>query len=213
MVFISLREFTMQRMEQHTLLSVSIVPSSRMNQFLLLVSDAVTRKQWWIQRGWEEFRTLRNAMKKTLRCKNKQCCRPIRRTLDLCPFPKRRSIFQSNSSIETWSKRAKKLETFLRDLLSPYSTHGNGCEELKHIFEKIDSFLHVQTQRQEHADALLICHEQTALRRHEDCPICFQQLDGKESVALNACKHEFHHDCLRQWLISCPTCPICRQLV
>ena len=42
-----------------------------------------------------------------------------------------------------------------------------------------------------------------------DCPICREPL-RKSSVQHYKCGRCFHHDCLRQWLLTADTCPICR---
>lgn len=45
----------------------------------------------------------------------------------------------------------------------------------------------------------------------ESCSICLTELgDGPMEVSSTPCKHLFHKDCLVQWLIKSPTCPLCR---
>ncbi|XP_057440101.1 uncharacterized protein LOC130731964 [Lotus japonicus] len=45
----------------------------------------------------------------------------------------------------------------------------------------------------------------------ESCSICLTELgDGARAVSSTPCKHVFHQDCLVQWLIKSPTCPLCR---
>jgi len=43
-----------------------------------------------------------------------------------------------------------------------------------------------------------------------DCPICIQGCDSSNSV-LTVCKHRFHLECIRNWLVQDNnTCPMCR---
>lgn len=42
------------------------------------------------------------------------------------------------------------------------------------------------------------------------CIICNDSLESRDKIS-TSCKHEFHTNCLRKWLDSNPTCPICRQ--
>ena len=44
-----------------------------------------------------------------------------------------------------------------------------------------------------------------------DCPICREGME--ESVALYPCNHTFHLQCIRRWLQTHDTCPVCRTQV
>lgn len=47
----------------------------------------------------------------------------------------------------------------------------------------------------------------------EECPICTELVEIKHLARLNPCNHEFHQDCINQWLDDHNTCPNCRQEV
>ena len=47
----------------------------------------------------------------------------------------------------------------------------------------------------------------------EECPICTEIVEIKHLARLNPCNHEFHQDCINQWLDDHSTCPNCRQEV
>ena len=47
------------------------------------------------------------------------------------------------------------------------------------------------------------------LEIEKTCIICFADLLEK-NVAILACGHFFHYDCIRNWLIKKEKCPICR---
>lgn len=43
------------------------------------------------------------------------------------------------------------------------------------------------------------------------CPICLEQYaNGDELVRLMNCKHSMHAACIRTWLKTHPSCPLCR---
>uniref|UniRef100_A0ACD5W4E8 Uncharacterized protein n=1 Tax=Avena sativa TaxID=4498 RepID=A0ACD5W4E8_AVESA len=43
------------------------------------------------------------------------------------------------------------------------------------------------------------------------CPICLGEFeDGEEVKALPPCGHRFHPECVDVWLLSRPSCPLCR---
>lgn len=44
----------------------------------------------------------------------------------------------------------------------------------------------------------------------EECPICYEDLELKPSSKLISCTHEFHIECIHQWLKIRSSCPICR---
>ena len=44
------------------------------------------------------------------------------------------------------------------------------------------------------------------------CTICLEELNADEKISKpTICQHEFHQDCLDQWLRKSPTCPYCRR--
>jgi hypothetical protein len=45
-----------------------------------------------------------------------------------------------------------------------------------------------------------------------DCPICFEPLIGNISC-LVPCLHQFHTQCLDDWCIARPICPMCEAVI
>lgn len=45
----------------------------------------------------------------------------------------------------------------------------------------------------------------------ESCSICFNDLT--DNYFITDCKHKFHMGCIRRWLFSQSTCPLCRSQV
>ena len=47
-----------------------------------------------------------------------------------------------------------------------------------------------------------------------DCPFCLEKInmDEKEVIMINECRHSFHYGCMSEWLkMGRTTCPLCRQ--
>lgn len=47
-----------------------------------------------------------------------------------------------------------------------------------------------------------------------ECPICFDKFEEDNKVVILQCKHYFHYNCIKKWLLEeNNTCPICRKEV
>ncbi|KAK1385512.1 putative E3 ubiquitin-protein ligase RHA4A [Heracleum sosnowskyi] len=47
--------------------------------------------------------------------------------------------------------------------------------------------------------------------RDSVCCVCLGEFEMKEElIQVPSCKHIFHNECIRNWLISSTTCPLCR---
>lgn len=55
-------------------------------------------------------------------------------------------------------------------------------------------------------DDLCKCH----YKMTTNCPICLESLD---KIYTTSCNHEFHEDCINQWLETTNTCPMCRHIL
>ena len=45
----------------------------------------------------------------------------------------------------------------------------------------------------------------------KECPICLNSLCGK--ICITKCNHEYHYDCLDEWMNFANTCPNCRTIM
>ncbi|KAI3959790.1 hypothetical protein MKW98_029827 [Papaver atlanticum] len=45
----------------------------------------------------------------------------------------------------------------------------------------------------------------------EICTICLDGYGNKDKIATLDCKHEYHEDCITQWLVRNNVCPICKR--
>ncbi|MCL7047300.1 hypothetical protein MKW94_002587 [Papaver nudicaule] len=48
-------------------------------------------------------------------------------------------------------------------------------------------------------------------KRTEICTICQDKYENKDKIGSLDCKHEYHEDCITQWLVQKNVCPICRR--
>lgn len=47
----------------------------------------------------------------------------------------------------------------------------------------------------------------------DECPICFDQIDGNQTCRLDTCMHTFCETCITRWSTQgCTSCPYCRKL-
>ena len=50
-----------------------------------------------------------------------------------------------------------------------------------------------------------------SLSHLQECPICFEDYkNGDQVMVLPKCKHAFHPECIKGWLVRSPLCPMCR---
>ncbi|XP_076439661.1 RING finger protein 122-like [Babylonia areolata] len=46
--------------------------------------------------------------------------------------------------------------------------------------------------------------------KNDMCPVCLEEFEQAEKVAVSRCHHGFHTKCLQQWLAQHNTCPMCK---
>ena len=46
--------------------------------------------------------------------------------------------------------------------------------------------------------------------RDVDCAICLKEFEENEDLIFTTCKHMYHEECLRKWLIERQVCPLCK---
>lgn len=48
-------------------------------------------------------------------------------------------------------------------------------------------------------------------QQHQLCSICYYNIKEEEQINLLPCKHIFHCDCIKEWLLKEKNCPMCKQ--
>jgi Ring finger domain len=79
---------------------------------------------------------------------------------------------------------------------------GGGCSVIKHL-ETCD------TEDEDDDDDSI----QQAMER--ECPICFEEFRVGQVISFSAnpeCRHVFHHECIKEWLLRHINCPFCRKV-
>ena len=61
---------------------------------------------------------------------------------------------------------------------------------------------------QQQIDSVLV--EIPADREMTSCAICQESIIREEGVQLQACLHQFHSNCIREWFTQSVRCPVCR---
>jgi len=56
----------------------------------------------------------------------------------------------------------------------------------------------------------LITDENKELFSEDICSICISEFSSGETVRKLACKHYFHHDCIKAWISKSQLCPNCK---
>lgn len=89
--------------------------------------------------------------------------------------------------------------------------HRSRRQPIKHIFKVAME----PSSRQDHLVREIFRSNNNSSSRlcysSESCVICMKEFkEGETCLALTTCNHFFHPDCIRQWLINNPICPLCR---
>ncbi|XP_068644130.1 probable E3 ubiquitin-protein ligase RHA4A [Aristolochia californica] len=58
---------------------------------------------------------------------------------------------------------------------------------------------------------VILFNEEDSTARDTQCSVCLGDFEVKQRLhQLPSCKHLFHVDCIRHWLVTSATCPLCR---
>ena len=58
------------------------------------------------------------------------------------------------------------------------------------------------------------CEKLKTNQLDDPCSICFcEYMEKDKIITLPVCKHKFHFNCLKPWLMKNHTCPVCRNFI
>lgn len=182
-------------------------------QFVMYLMDHMFGHKWILRKSFCDYQQFRKDMEMIMGdCRSFECCGPLRRTV--------KSPMYKHSRRHSWQTKltysfthTNIMEEFLNDLLVALNRDCQ-CDNTIRSQALVYSFLDITAQRQENAHKLLknFFHSDNGneLEPQIACRICLDSLtDTKSSIRL-PCQHMFHHECINHWLISSPSCPVCR---
>jgi len=72
----------------------------------------------------------------------------------------------------------------------------------KHSQQKIGGYKKIVLNKKKDENPL-------AETKNDSCPVCLEDFQNKEVLAICPCGHVFHKKCLKKWLVVRSTCPMC----
>ncbi|OQS05193.1 hypothetical protein THRCLA_02634 [Thraustotheca clavata] len=175
----------------HNLYRVGITATIEVGYTLYHVSVtcAMTREWKLIKRRYSDFHTLHQKLKSI----SFQGLSPLLRV----PFPRKRFTRDTRKII---IERMRLLKRFTCQLLD-FRQH---CLHVTmYLRDLIDNFLELRLYRSE----LLTVLEPSQC---DLCSICFERTRVNTTIQILPCRHEYHLNCISQWLILKADCPLCR---
>lgn len=104
--------------------------------------------------------------------------------------------------------------------VAPRTSRRPNCSVMNHIFDFGFAFSLVflasrnLRSRSQLETPITIDLNTEGGRDSASCTICQEEFaPGEKVCVLPRCKHMFHEDCLRDWIMSKGTCPLCRDRV
>lgn len=67
-----------------------------------------------------------------------------------------------------------------------------------------------QEQLGTHSDEIIITEENKNLYEEFTCSICISEFQNGDTVRKLVCRHYFHHECIRMWIVRQQVCPNCK---
>lgn len=86
---------------------------------------------------------------------------------------------------------------------------SNLGQTQRNVTESILGMIGLEVQQPSEDNQLTLIQENTN-EESDDCIICFCPLENSADGIKLKCDHNFHKECLFEWLIINPTCPMCR---
>lgn len=93
------------------------------------------------------------------------------------------------------------------------STARQNLPERLYSQEEFDVFMHRISRLLKLPIETYVPGDGTAEEKTQECVICLLDFVHGDKIRILPCKHFFHLDCIRKWLVTSLTCPYCRQPV
>ncbi|KAL3833025.1 hypothetical protein ACJIZ3_007762 [Penstemon smallii] len=83
------------------------------------------------------------------------------------------------------------------------------------MFANIRRYAFLTNQQQpSHATSISLPISTEGNNLHEEgdgeCPICLSQFEQGDQIRMLPCSHAFHAECIDTWIVTNPTCSLCR---
>lgn len=82
---------------------------------------------------------------------------------------------------------------------------------LEHLLRQQIQILNNEPNVEPNRRRNLNLEKKTANENGEKCVICDENYKNGETICNTECNHEFHFDCLEEWIQIRQNCPLCRQ--
>nr|CCA14524.1 conserved hypothetical protein [Albugo laibachii Nc14] len=180
---------------------------------VMYLMDHMFGHKWILRKSFCDYQQFRKDVGTIMSdCHAFQCCGPLRRTVKSTMYKhSRRSSWQSKLTYSITHSNI--MEEFLSDLLVALDRDCQ-CDNTIRSRTLLFAFLNITTQRQKNARKLLDNFYrpdiEKELESHIACRICLDPLTCTKNPIQLPCQHIFHHECIYHWLLSAPSCPVCR---
>ena len=103
-------------------------------------------------------------------------------------------------------------EGIIEDLQTKLATAISKVERMKKLLKDVMEEINSDEDEEEEESETDQEESQTDQESDEQCVICLMPVGLCRPVL--KCRHsEFHEECLKNWLRSCPECPLCKERV
>lgn len=125
----------------------------------------------------------------------------------------RRTIDESDAEIEEITRQFRNINSIFPSLVvNNQMTEENLRSAFRAICEYFNELYHHEN---DDGDVLKYLKTRTHHTPAEDvkpeiCAICQYEYKHKENIGALQCRHEYHTDCIKQWLLKKKDCPMCR---
>jgi len=182
-------------------------------QYVVFVTDKTRVDKWAVRKSYAQFAQFRKDMQNAVgECRTFRCCGPMRR-VSKTKVPRRSLWSDFSVASKDTARQTCSVEEFINDIIKATYASDAECENILSGRTVINEFLEI-TQRRVEASVRTMQQLKLHPIANEvdfECAVCLADV-AAEKVQL-PCGHAFHEDCAQQWILTHPSCPICRHTV